>query len=114
MPEEEGLTLNRAFESIALIEDALIEHEKVLILIKVQLDFLLGELLKHRLIEFKRPPKNMKELVAQLEPIEGMARYCLDAINRLLPLQEKVDTLYTKSNTIYIYSNIVEEGESGG
>ncbi len=76
-------------ESIDLIETILIEHIKCLIEISKQFDFITEQLLRHRMIEFKKPPRNMSALVAQLEPIDGMARYTLDAVNRLLPLLEK-------------------------
>ncbi len=88
-------------QTIALIEETLINHSKNLIAILEQFDFLTLELLKHRIVESKKPPKNMPALIAQIEPIEGMAHYCLDAINRLFPLQEKLEAHLMASKRKY-------------
>ncbi len=91
-PEYKEITLERAFESINFIEEVLLEHSKNLTDLIQHTHFLTEQILKHRLTEFKKPPRNMQAMLSQLEPLEGMARYTLDAVNRLLPLQEKLET----------------------
>ncbi len=82
-------SLEELSDSIALIETTLIEHTKCLIEIAKQFDFITEQMLIHRSIEFKRPPKNLPILNAQLEEIEGMARYTLEAVNKLKSLKEE-------------------------
>ena len=109
-------------ESIELIENTLIEHSKNLTaLIETQnaviswaksitmdMQFITKQILKHRLIEFEKPKHTLKGLETQVVELEGMARYTLDAVNRLLPLQEKLESHLQSSKRKLIYT--IKEG----